>query len=536
MADASRIMESWRSAVPGGRSDGGVAERALARARAAMAAVDSAEVGTPSPLVRARATGGKRGQPVAASPSRLSAVAEALGQQQQRAPTPVALIDSIRATQMELSALSDGNASWAATAQLLQQEPAFVTQPAVGELLERQLSLQMRLDSAALQFVTPSPVGLRPTLQPGHRSSGGSAIFCRVDVAPEPEPELEPEPEPELEPEPERQPMGDADSPIVVTEGVAPRGLDGTAALRRWQRWLRHLQRRIEARLLRSVVHAWRVCTATHSARRGGILHAVEQQRSRSIAVVKRQALQQWRAAEQQQALRHRHGASVAKRRQFQARKRLLWGVVLSWRHAASSSAMHRQVSLFQAMQSAAEESSAAERSLRIVVEAELQQLGEQLAESQLELAQQLAPERERSEALRERVRLLEAASETFDERQEQAATLLREALAARQDAVLEKSAALARASSSREAELARAAELKSAKRALLVATRTLEACETHGLVRRAPGGAIEVCEIPVATAAPEPSSRGQAPCGLLPKAAQAVADDDGSGDEHSEH
>ena len=89
----------------------------------------------------------------------------------------------------------------------------------------------------------------------------------------------------------------------------------------------------------------------------------------------------------------------------------------------------------------------------------------------------------------------------------------------------------------SREAELARGAELKAAKRALLVATRTLEACELHGLVRRAPGGAIEVCEIPVTTVAPEPSSRGrEPPRGLLPKAARVVADDDGTEDEHDEH
>ena len=600
--DAGTIMDSWHSVAPRGRSDGDVAERALARARAAMAAVDSAEVGTPPPLLaRARVR-----EPVAASPSRLRAVVDAMGQQQQRAARPVALIESIRAMQTELSALSDGNASWVATAHLLQQEPRLITQPVVGELLDRQLNLQMQLDSASLPHATPSPVGPKPTFHPGHRSSGGSVFFSRIDDTPqlqapgdetarvpprempkvpalantsltttdgtqlastevsnpsgtgadigktmqahpvaamaraEAEAEVERGPEPEPEPEPELEPTGTyADSQIAGTDRVTPRAIGGTAALRWWQRWLSHLQRRIEARLLRTVVHAWRVCTATQSARREGILRAVEQQQSRTITAVKRQALQQWRAAEQEQALRHRHRASVAKRRQSQSYKRLLREAMRSWRQAASSGALHRQLSLFQAMHSAAEQSSAAERSLRVAAEAELQQLRGQLAESERELAVQLAPERERNEALRERVRLLAAAAETFEERQEHAAQLLREALAARQDAFLEKSAALARASSSREAELARAAELKAAKRALLVATRTLEACEAHGLVRRASSGAIEVCEIPVTTAAPEASSRGKAPPrGLLQKTAQAsstVASDDRTGDGHDE-
>ena len=510
-----------------------MAEHALARARAAIAAVDSAEVGTP-PRGRARSSGRRHAQPaVPKSPSRLSAVADALGQQQCTA-TPAALIDSIRATQMELSALRDGNASWTAAAKMLQQEPAFVTEPAVGALLGRQYSLQMQLDSTAVRFATPSPAAMGNTLL---AASGGTQVIS--SEVPHQPGTLYGTGSRELgHAEPESEPLESAGrSQIAATTGVAPSGIDGTAALRRWQRWLNNLQHRVDARLLRSVVHSWRVCASAQSARREGILKAVEQQRSLSAAAAKRQTLQRWRAAEEQHALRRRHRASVVERRQCRACTRLVMAVVRSWRQAASHGVLQRRLSLLQAMDSAAEESGAAERSMRIAAEAELQQLRGQLVESQRELAVQLTAERERSGALQERVQLLEAAAETFKERQEQGAMVLREALAARQDAVLEKSAALARAASSREAELARGAELKAAKRALVAATRTLEACEKHGLVRRAPSGAIEVIEIPVTTAPPEPSSRGKPPPnGRLPMAARAVVDDGGSGDEYGEH
>lgn len=521
-------------ASPVGRSGGDVAEHALARARAAIAAVDSAEVGTP-PRGRARSSGRRHGQPaVPKSPSRLSAVADALGQQQCTA-TPAALIDSVRATQMELSALRDGNASWTAAAKMLQQEPAFVTEPAVGALLGRQYSLQMQLDSTAVRFATPGPAAI-PVGNTLLAASGGTQVISTE--VPQPG-TLYGTGSRELgHAEPESEPLESAGrAQVAATTGVAPSGIDGTAALRRWQRWLSNLQHRVYARLLRSVVHSWRVCASAQSARREGILKAVEQQRSLSAAAAKRQTLQRWRAAEEQHALRRRHRASVVERRQCRACTRLVVAVVRSWRQAASHGVLQRRLSLLQAMDSAAGESGAAERSMRVAAEAELQQLRGQLAESQRELAVQLTAERERSGALQERVQLLEAAAETFKERQEQGAMVLREALAARQDAVLEKSAALARAASSREAELARGAELKAAKRALVAATRTLEACEKHGLVRRAPSGAIEVIEIPVTTAPPEPSSRGKPPpIGRLPKAARVVVDDGGSGDEYGEH
>ena len=525
--------------LPLGRGGGDVAEHALARARAAIDAADSAEVGTP-PRGRARSSGRRHAQPACAkSPSRLSAVADALGQQhctatpvgqQHYTVTPVALIDSIRATQMELSALRDGNASWTATAKMLQQEPSFVTEPAVEALLGRQYSLQMQLDSTAAWFATPglatmSVANTSLAASDGTQVTSTKELGTRADTGSR-----------ELgHAEPKSEPLGRAGrSQVAATSGVAPSGMSGTAALRRWQRWLSHLQYRVRARLLRSVVHSWRACAATQSARREGILKVVEQHRSLSVAAAKRQTLQRWHAAEEQQALRRRHRAAVVERRRCRASTRLAVVVVRSWRQTASRGVLQRRLSLLQAMHSAAEESGAAERSMRIAAEAELQKLRGQLAESQRELAVHLTTERGRSEALQERVQLLEAAAETFKERQEQGAMVLREALAARQDAVLEKSAALARAASSREAELARGAELKAAKRALLAATRTLEACEKHGLVRRAPSGAIEVCEIPVTTAPPEPSNCGKAPPnGRLPKAAHPVMGGVSAGDDY---
>ena len=136
------------------------AERALARARAALAAIDgdSAEVGTPPPRAAAyeydgRQRSGRGRLPLAvASPSRLGS-ATYLRQQKQPPPPPspqeeVDLVSSIRNAQLELSALSASNADWANAARQLLQQPALAHEPAVGQLLARQHELWAQLDPA----------------------------------------------------------------------------------------------------------------------------------------------------------------------------------------------------------------------------------------------------------------------------------------------------------------------------------------------------------------------------------------------------
>ena len=190
------------------------------------------------------------------------------------------------------------------------------------------------------------------------------------------------------------------------------------------------------------------------------------------------------------------------------ARARLADAVLQGWRRVASGASERRQLAMAQAMHTAAEEAGAVERGLRLVGEETVEQtehalvaLREQFGGSQQSLAAQLAPERERSAVLEERVRLLESTVEAGKEREAQAAKLLREVLAARQDTLLEKGAAVARAASIHEAAAGLEVELAAAKKSLAGLTKTLAACERNGLVRRTAKGTIEVCEIPVSSA-----------------------------------
>ena len=509
------------------------AERALARARAALAAIDgdSAEVGTPPPRAAAYEYDGPqrsgRGRlPLAvASPRRLGS-ATYLRQQQQPPPPPppqeeVDLVSSIRNAQLELSALSASNADWANAARQLLQQPALAHEPAVGQLLARQHELWAQLDPALppLALSPPAAGEAAPAAPaaPAQRtqaessesqvppavlvsSSSQAAGRDRSKGAAPPAAAVQADRavvcggEDSVEPGPAPQATAGADG--------AAGGADRTVLLRRWRRWLSHLQRRVETRLLRAAMYGWRLAAVSLSVRRQATLRVCEQHRARADDAAKREALRLWRSAEEHRAQwRNAQAAGVAR---LHRRRRAKWlgALVGGWRRLASRSVLQRQLALAQAMQSAAEEGSSVERSLRLAAEAELQALRGQLASSRRELDVHLAPERERSRGLRERVQALEAEVVAGAEREEEGQRLLREALAARQDAMLEMTAAVARAGSSREAELARQAELATSNRLLAAATKTLEACERNGLVRRTARGAIEVREIPVGAAA----------------------------------
>ena len=384
------------------------------------------------------------------------------------------MVLAIRDAQLELSSLSSANADLWEMAHQLQMVPALAgAEPAVSALLARQQELQLRLgfahspEAAWAQQVPPPPQAV---------------------AAPQPPP-----------------PMADTADGTVLPALPAANVGDRSAALGKWRRWLGHLERRVATRRLRAAVHGWRLVTVRKLARSQAIVQVVEQQRARSDAAAKSESLFRWRLAEGQGVV-ERRVRGVA-RLESRARARLAGLVLQGWRRVASGASERRQLAMAQAMHIAAEEAGAVERGLRLAAEEtvertehELVAVREQVERSQQSLAVQLAPERERSVVLEERVRLLESAVEAGKDREAQAAKLLREVLAQRQDALLEKGAAVARAASMQEAAAGLGAELAAAKRSLVGLTQTLAACERNGLVRRTAKGTIEVCEIPVSS------------------------------------
>ena len=199
-------------------------------------------------------------------------------------------MSSIRNAQLELSALSASNADWANAARQLLQQPALAHEPAVGQLLARQHELWAQLDPALPPLALSPPAAgeaapAAPAAPAQRRQAESSESQVLPDALVSSQSQLQAD---RSEGAPPPAAVVQADRAVVcggedsVEPGPAPQaaagadgaagGADRTVLLRRWRRWLSHLQRRVETRLLRAAVYGWRLAAVSLSVRRQATL------------------------------------------------------------------------------------------------------------------------------------------------------------------------------------------------------------------------------------------------------------------------